>query len=174
MSLTPIDAQAAQALLEQGAVLIDIRPADEYARKRIAAARHVPLQQLEREALAIEAPTVIFHCLSGNRTRFSASTLAACTAGEAYVLEGGLAAWEKAGLPVVRDRSQPLELQRQVQIAAGTLVVLGVLLGIAVSPWFLALAGFVGAGLVFAGISGFCGLARVLMKMPWNRRANAL
>ncbi|HUH87492.1 MAG TPA: rhodanese family protein, partial [Pusillimonas sp.] len=90
-----------------------------------------------------------------------------------YVLEGGLDAWKKAGLPVVVDTSQPLELQRQVQIAAGSMIVLGTVLGATVSPWFYLLAGFVGAGLVFAGVSGFCGLARVLMKMPWNRRTLA-
>ncbi|MFC6841098.1 YgaP family membrane protein [Xanthomonas theicola] len=64
--------------------------------------------------------------------------------------------------------SQPLERQRQVQIAAGTLAVLGTVLGAGVSPWFLLLSGFVGAGLVFAGVTGFCGLAHVLMRMPWN------
>lgn len=74
-------------------------------------------------------------------------------------------------LVVVADASQPLELQRQVQIAAGSLIVLGAVLGVAVSPWFHALSAFVGAGLVFAGASGFCGLARVLMRMPWNRNA---
>lgn len=78
---------------------------------------------------------------------------------------------QKAGLPVVVDASHPLELQRQVQIAAGSLIVLGAVLGTTVSPWFHALSGLVGAGLLFAGVSGFCGLARVLMRMPWNRKA---
>ena len=103
----------------------------------------------------------------------NASALGACTTCDAYVLEGGLDAWKKAGLPVLADASQPLELQRQVQIAAGSLIVLGAVLGATVSPWFHALSGFVGAGLVFAGVSGFCGLARVLMRMPWNRNALA-
>src|SRR5690606_31954649 len=115
----------------------------------------------------------IFHCRSGNRTRLNASALEACTSCDAYVLEGGLDAWKKAGLPVVADSSQPLELQRQVQIAAGAFIVLGAVLGAMISPWFHALSGFMGAGLVFAGVSGFCGLARVLMLMPWNRKALA-
>ncbi|WP_312760251.1 rhodanese family protein, partial [Pulveribacter sp.] len=87
--------------------------------------------------------------------------------------EGGLDGWKRAGLPVLRDTSQPLELQRQVQIAAGSLVALGTALGAGVSPWFLLLPGFVGCGLVFAGVSGFCGMARLLVRMPWNRSAAA-
>lgn len=82
-------------------------------------------------------------------------------------------AWKRAGLPVATSARQPLELQRQVQIAAGSLTLLGIMLGISVSPWFYALPAFVGAGLIFAGVSGFCGLARLLMKAPWNRRAIA-
>src|SRR5690606_8331281 len=116
------------------------------------------------------AQAVIFHCRSGQRTAMSAQALAGCVSCQAYVLEGGLDGWKRAGLPVLRDTSQPLELQRQVQIAAGSLVVLGTALGARGSPWFLLLPGFVGSGLVFAGVSGFCGMARLLKRMPWNRR----
>ena len=90
---------------------------------------------------------------------------------ETYILEGGLDAWKKAGLPVTLDRSQPIDIIRQVQIVAGSLVLSGVVLGALVAPGFYALSGFVGAGLLFAGISGFCGMARLLAVMPWNRRA---
>ncbi len=174
MSLKSISPQAASELMNQGAVLVDIRAADEHARERIAAARHVSMDRLQSGGMPLDdASTVIFHCRSGNRTRVNASALRACVACDAYVLEGGLDAWKKAGLPVVADTSQPLELQRQVQIAAGSLIVLGAVLGATVSPWFHALSGFAGAGLVFAGVSGFCGLARVLMRMPWNRNALA-
>ncbi|NMM79587.1 hypothetical protein B2J86_01340 [Acidovorax sp. SRB_14] len=174
MSLQPLSPQAARQLIVDGAVLIDIRAADENARERIAQARHVPMEQLAGQALATGAArAVIFHCRSGNRTRMNAQALAASTPGDAYALEGGLDAWKQAGLPVVADATQPLELSRQVQIAAGSMVVLGAVLGATVSPWFHALSGFVGVGLVFAGISGFCGLARVLMAMPWNRKALA-
>lgn len=171
MSLTSISPQAAQRMLDEGAVLIDIRTADEHARERIAQARHVPMERLTDIGVALDgASSVIFHCRSGNRTRTNSPTLAACVIGESYVLEGGLDAWKKGGLPVVTDKSQPLELQRQVQIAAGAMVVIGAVLGAVVSPWFHLLSGFVGAGLVFAGVTGFCGLARVLARMPWNRR----
>ncbi len=158
--------------MAQGAVLIDIRPTDEHAREHIEAARHVPMELMSRNTLnASTDRAVIFHCRSGNRTRTNMQVLAACITCDGYVLEGGLDAWKKAGFAVKADPSQPLELQRQVQIAAGTLIVLGAVLGATVSPWFHLLSGFVGAGLMFAGISGFCGLARVLMRMPWNHRA---
>jgi rhodanese-related sulfurtransferase len=87
------------------------------------------------------------------------------------MLEGGLDAWKKAGLPVSLDRSKPIDVMRQVQIVAGSLVLAGVLLGVLIAPGFYALSGFVGAGLLFAGVSGFCGMARLLALMPWNRSA---
>src|SRR5699024_9445287 len=135
-------------------------------------AQHIPMEQVTESAALQNATTVIFHCRSGNRTKMSAQMLSARVTGDAYVLEGGLDAWKKAGLQVVANASQPLELQRQVQIAAGSMVVLGTALGLTASPWFFLLSGFVGAGLVFAGISRFCGLARLLMKMPWNQQAS--
>ena len=91
--------------------------------------------------------------------------------GDAFVLDGGLNAWVKAGLPVVANAKAPLEIMRQVQIAAGSLVLIGVLLGLAVTPAWFGLSAFVGAGLTFAGVTGFCGMARLLMLAPWNRRA---
>ena len=85
------------------------------------------------------------------------------------MLDGGLEAWKRAGLPVIEDRSAPLPLMRQVQIVAGSLVLLGVVLGFLLGPAWFGLAGFVGAGLVFAGVTGFCGMARLLARLPWNR-----
>lgn len=171
MSLKPLSPQTTRQYLDQGVLLVDIRSPDEYAREHIAQAHPIPMEQLAEGAAALQnAKAVIFHCRSGNRTQMSAQGLSACVTGEAYVLEGGLDAWKEAGLPVVVDTSQPLELQRQVQIAAGSMIVLGTVLGATVSSMFFMLPGFVGAGLVFAGVSGFCGLARLLMKMPWNRK----
>jgi rhodanese-related sulfurtransferase len=168
MSLPTIDVAGARRLLDQGAVLVDVREADEHARERVPGARNVPLSRL----VEVDAPAgkaVIFHCRSGARTAANAARLGAAAACDAYVLEGGLDAWKKAGLPVAFDRRQPLEIMRQVQIVAGSLVLLGVVLGIWVSPAFLGLSAFVGAGLAFAGISGWCGMARLLALMPWNR-----
>jgi rhodanese-related sulfurtransferase len=171
-TITPQDAAR---LLHEGATLVDVREPDEHARERIPGARNLPLSRLEEAELAVhQGRPVLFHCRSGARTQGNAARLAAkAGACEAYVVEGGLQAWKQAGLPVAEDRRQPLELMRQVQIAAGGMVVLGVVLGVLVSPWFLALAGFVGAGLVFAGVTGTCGLANLLRLMPWNRAATA-
>jgi len=152
---------------------VDVREPDEHARARIPGARNLPLSRLDEADLAAhQGKPVLFHCRSGARTEGHAGRLSAkAGASEAYIVAGGLDAWRRAGLPVTEDRRQPIELMRQVQIAAGSLVLLGVVLGAAVAPAFYALAGFVGAGLVFAGVTGTCGMASLLRRMPWNRRA---
>lgn len=171
--LKTITPAAAAGLLRDGATLLDVREPDEHAREHIPGARNLPLSRLEKAELAApDGKPVLFHCRSGARTQGNAARLAA-RAGlcQVYVVEGGLEAWKRAGLPVTQDRRQPLELMRQVQIAAGSLVLLGVLLGATVSPWLYGLSALVGAGLVFAGVTGTCGLARVLRLMPRNRAA---
>lgn len=174
MSSKVLTPQAAQELLAKGAVLVDIRGADEYAREHIAGAQHMPMEQLSSTGMAnSDANAVIFHCNSGNRTVMNATVLDNCASCDVFILEGGLDGWRKAGLPVVKDAKQPLELQRQVQIGAGSMILLGVILGTTVAPGWYALSGFVGAGLIMAGVTGFCGLARVLMKMPWNKNSAA-
>jgi cobalamin synthase len=105
------------------------------------------------------------------RTQANAPALAASTDAPVYLLEAGLEGWQNAGLDCTVDRRQPLEIMRQVQIGAGSLVVLGVVLGLAVSPLGFGLSAFVGAGLVLAGATGWCGMARLLAVMPWNRRS---
>ncbi|MGY4567125.1 rhodanese family protein [Bradyrhizobium sp. USDA 3256] len=172
MPLPAIKPAEARRLLDNGGLLVDIREVDEHAREKIPGARNLPLSKLDEIDLAVhQGKPVIFHCKSGARTQANAARLAtklgeAC---EAFIVEGGLDAWHRAGLPVVRDRRQPLELQRQVQIGAGSLAVAGTLLGLLVSPWFFAVPSFVGAGLITAGVTGFCGMARILMRAPWNR-----
>ena len=164
-----IDPVQAKALLDQGgAVLIDVREADEHARERIPTARSIPLSALPF-SLDLAEPRAIFHCRSGARTAAAADRLAASTDAEAYLLAGGIQAWKAAGYPVEIDRRRPIEIMRQVQIAAGGLVLLGVVLGAIFAPGFYALSGFVGAGLLFAGVTGTCGMARLLSFAPWNR-----
>jgi rhodanese-related sulfurtransferase len=172
MSLPKISPINAKRLLDQGAILVDIREADEHAREMVAGARNLPLSTLDEADLAVhEGKPVIFHCRSGARTVSHASRLASKLIGncEAFIIDGGLDAWKKAGLPVATNRNQPIELQRQVQIGAGGFAFLGTVLGLAASPWFLIIPAFVGAGLILAGVTGFCGLARILMRAPWNR-----
>ncbi|HWM80892.1 MAG TPA: rhodanese family protein [Pseudolabrys sp.] len=172
-SLTSITAERAAELVRSGATLVDIRGADEYAREHIAGARHAPMTTVNTK-LADETGIVVFHCRSGARTQANATQLARAAGHcEAYLLEGGLDAWKKAGLPIIRDHKQPIELMRQVQIAAGVMVLLGAALGTFVAPGFYALSAAVGTGLIFAGATGFCGMARLLRHMPWNRQAAA-
>ena len=162
----------ARALVAEGAVLVDIREADEHARERIPGARSSPLST--GLPAAPRGGVVVFHCKSGNRTAVNAAGLRAAADGascEAYLLEGGLEAWKAAGLLIAENRKAPLELMRQVQITAGGLALLGFVLGLAVNPAFHVLSGFIGAGLLFAGASGWCGMAKLLGAMPWNRGA---
>jgi len=165
-TITPHDANKAMA---KGATLVDIRGPDEYAREHIAGALHVPLDRLE-DLPKVEGP-IIFHCKSGMRTQANEAALrAAAGFTPCHILEGGLEGWRSAGLPTRLDRKQPLEIMRQVQLAAGGLVLLGVLLGFLITPALFGLSAFVGAGLMMAGATGWCGMAKLLQAMPWNRR----
>jgi rhodanese-related sulfurtransferase len=174
---TPLSPRDAQRMLESGkAILIDIREANEFSREHIRGARHVPLTGLDQHDFdreRAEGKAAIFQCQSGRRTEMNRDRLIALGFAQSYVIEGGLNAWRAAGLPSHLDRKQPIDIQRQVQIAAGSLVLTGLVLGLAVSPWFALLSAGVGAGLVFAGASGSCLLGQVLSSMPWNRVAAA-
>lgn len=168
MTMKPVSPEEARRLMASGARLVDIRDADEHARERIPGAGNVPVAEIGRLDAADCA--IIYHCRSGARTAANADRLAAAAGGECYVIEGGIDAWRRAGLDVALDRRQPLELIRQVQLAAGGLALLGVVLGFLVAPGFFVLSGIVGAGLMVAGATGWCGMARLLRVMPWNRR----
>ncbi|CAH0294571.1 rhodanese family protein [Roseomonas sp. CECT 9278] len=173
MTLPTISATRAAEMLRAGdALLVDVREADERARSHVPGTAHLPLSRLD-DARRPGPPggAVIFHCATGARTAQHAARLAAHAGdGGAFIVAGGIDALRRAGVAVADNRSAPLPLMRQVQIAAGSLVLAGVLLGTLVAPAFYGLAGFVGAGLVFAGTTGFCGMANILAAMPWNRR----
>ena len=161
-------------LLRQGGApfLLDVRSGIEFEGEHIDAARLIPLDQLDaRLAEVPEGADVVVVCRTGVRATIAAEALG--RAGRrARVLDGGMNAWRKAGLPV-REGRKRLPVDRQVQLIAGSMVLAGVALGVLVSPWFLGLAAFFGAGLTFAGATGTCGLALVLMKLPWNRPSAA-
>ncbi len=173
--LASLSARDVAARLGSGSArLFDIREVDEFAREHIAGAESMPLSGSTGQAVTLSSgQSAIFMCRSGNRTQINCDRLAAQVTDQAYVLEGGLEAWKAAGLPTLLDRGQPLELMRQVQIAAGGLILLGAILGTWIHPAFWGLSAFVGAGLMFAGLTGFCGMARLLAMAPWNRRSNA-
>ena len=148
--------------------LLDVRTALEFESEHIEDARPLPLDELEARVEEVpEQQDVVVVCRTGVRATIAAEALA--RAGRrARVLDGGMQAWRRAGLPV-REGRKRLPVDRQVQLIAGTMVLTGVALGTLVSPWFLALSAFFGAGLTFAGATGTCGLALLLMKLPWNR-----
>ena len=167
-------AQVQSRLASGRAVLVDIREPDEFTRSHIAGARSLPLSAWAGTHLSLDPGTqVIFTCRSGARTGAACAQLAARVEGNACVLDGGIAAWSAAGLPLEVIRSAPIEMNRQVQITAGLLILTGVLLGAFVTPLWYGLAGFVGVGLTFAGLSGTCAMARLLMLAPWNRSSGA-
>lgn len=170
-AMQTIKPEQAAELVRKGAILVDVREGDERAREHIPGSRHRAISRLGgKDAVGTQGEILIFHCRSGMRTQANAERLAGAAPCQAYILEGGLEGWKKAGLPVQLDRKQPIEIMRQVQIAAGALVLAGIVLGFAVHPGFFFLAGTVGAGLMTAGLTGFCGMAKLLALMPWNRR----
>jgi rhodanese-related sulfurtransferase len=155
------------------ALLVDVRPPEMFAAERIPRATSVPLPALARPTLPDPgARKLVFQCEVGVASeKAGKKMLEAGWPGEVYHLPGGIRAWKGAGLPVDRaPGATGMSIQRQVQIAAGSLVVLGVVLGLTVTPWFFALAAFVGAGLVFAGATGACGMAALVARLPHNRR----
>jgi len=161
-----------RAGLDRGEItLIDVREPAEHAGERIPGSRLLPLSKFDPEkALALaEGRPLVLHCRGGNRSGQACRKMLNAGAESATHLAGGIEAWTKAGYPVERDAKASISIMRQVQITAGSLVLIGSLLGYLVSPWFFALSGFMGAGLMVAGITDTCGLAMLLAKMPWNR-----
>lgn len=170
-----VDPSTLREWLKDGtATVIDVREPDEFAREHIAGATLVPLSSIDVTSLpGGHGATLVLHCRSGRRSDEAAARLAAAGRTDILQLSGGIEAWKAAGLPVEENRHIPISIMRQVQIVAGSMVVLSTVLALTVSPWLALLAGFVGAGLTFAGVSGTCGLAAVLGVMPWNRALRA-
>ncbi|WPE21047.1 rhodanese-like domain-containing protein [Shinella zoogloeoides] len=172
-SVSPKD--AALWLASGEAVLVDVREPDEFRAEHIACAASIPLSSLGHTLAGAQIPAdrkMIFQCLKGARGEAACRTAEAAGAGHAvYNLEGGIAAWKEAGLPVVGGaRSAAIPLFRQVQIAVGILIAALVALGFSGLTAAFALAGVIGIMLVFAGTTGWCGMAMLLARMPWNRQ----
>lgn len=157
--------------------LIDVRTPVEYREAHVDFARLVPLDSLDPKAVmearsgAKDDPLYTI-CRSGGRGRQAAERFIAAGYRNVVNVEGGTLACEAAGLPLVRGK-KAISLERQVRIAAGSLVVLATALGAFVHPAFLGLSAFVGSGLVFAGITDTCGMGMLLARMPWNRTGEA-
>jgi glyoxylase-like metal-dependent hydrolase (beta-lactamase superfamily II)/rhodanese-related sulfurtransferase len=148
-------------------LVVDVRLPAEYRSVHLEKSILLPLDEIarRRKELPRERELVLV-CRTGARARLAASAL---TGFRTRVLEGGIVAWQEAGHPVVEGKAH-MSLERQVRIAAGTLACTGGALAVSVSPWFGLLPTFVGAGLVYAGITDRCGMAVLLAKLPYNRR----
>lgn len=174
MALKTIDAATLKQWLDAGeAVLVDVREPAEYAAESIAGAALMPLASVNKAALpSCAGKKLVIHCRKGARGGSACEKLLAEDPNlEIFNLEGGISAWTAAGYPVQCSGKFFLPLDRQVQLTIGLCVLTGSLLAYFVSPAFFLLTGFFGAGLTFAGLTGFCGLAIVMARMPWNQKA---
>lgn len=156
----------------QSVHVIDVRTPLEFREVHATCARNIPLDKLDPATIALtrngsnEALYVI--CKSGARGKQACEKLVAAGQSNVVNVDGGTTAWEQAGLPVVRGQ-KAMSLERQVRIAAGSIVFIGVVLSFVVHPYFVWLSGFVGAGLVFAGVTDTCAMGMLIAKMPWNQ-----
>jgi rhodanese-related sulfurtransferase len=160
----------------QAAELLDVRTPGEYAAGHVPGVKLIPLDELDPTAFCLERgaadkPLFIL-CQSGGRARKAIEKLERAGVQGCVLVEGGTQAWLDAGLPVNRGESKVLPLMRQVQITIGIVSATGAALALAVNPWFAVLPLITGCGLLFAGITGYCGLAMMLAKMPWNKSSN--
>lgn len=153
--------------------LLDVRTPVEFREVHVKDARNVPLDRLDPAAIQsqrngnAEQPLYVI-CRSGSRGKQACEKLVAAGLVNVVNVEGGTVACEAAGLPVVRGK-KAMSLERQVRIAAGAMVLVGTALGFFVNEYWLGLPAFVGAGLIFAGITDTCGMGLILARMPWNQ-----
>lgn len=160
-----------KALLDQrDTILLDVREPAEFRAESILGALNVPLSSLTSDSLrSFEGKTVVVHCQSGNRSKQASQKIGGAGL-NVKDLEGGITGWKKAGLPTeTAGATCPMPLMRQVQLTIGIFVLAGTALSYFVSPVFLIIPLIMGAGLTNAGLTGWCGLAKLMAVMPWNR-----
>jgi glyoxylase-like metal-dependent hydrolase (beta-lactamase superfamily II)/rhodanese-related sulfurtransferase len=148
-------------------LVVDVRMPAEYRSVHLDPSVSLPLDEIGRRRAELPRDReLVLVCRTGARARLAAAEL---TELRTRVLEGGLAAWQEAGHPVVEGKAH-MSLERQVRIMAGAMACAGGVLAVALNPWFGVLPAFVGAGLVYAGVTDRCGMAMLLAKLPYNRR----
>lgn len=171
MTVKHIDANTAKQWLDNNeAILIDVREPAEHAWQKITGAQLHPLGSICYSNIPQTDKKILIHCQKGMRGSNACQKLIAENdALEVYNIEGGIEAWQQAGLPVESSGKKVLPLDRQVQLTIGLSVLTFGLLGYFVNPAFALGAAFFGAGLANAGLTGWCGLAKLMAKMPWNQ-----
>jgi rhodanese-related sulfurtransferase len=153
-------------------LLIDVREPAEHAGEKISGSILFPLSKFDPAQIPSDSDKkLVLYCRSGNRSTQAAQKLIAAGFTDVTHLSCGLGEWKEQGLPTEVNKNAPISMMRQVQIVAGSLVFTGTVLGAFVSPAFLFLSGFVGAGLMFAGITDTCAMAMLLAKLPYNQKS---
>ena len=167
-----VEATTLKVWMERGeAILIDVREPPEFATEHIPGARLLPLSTFDPTRVPQEAgKKVVLHCVMGMRSAQAGQKLLDAGYTTVYNFRGGVQAWKEAGYTTAQSQRTSLSLPRQVQIVSGSLILLGIVLGGVVSPWFLLLSGIVGADVVYAGVRDTCGMAMLLAQLPSNRR----
>lgn len=178
MGISTIKPQELAGLRKDGKPidLLDVRTPVEFREVHVEFARNVPLERLDAKAVmenrdGSTADPLYIICRSGGRGKQACEKFLQAGFSNVTNIEGGTLACIEAGLPVVRGQ-KAISLERQVRIVAGLLVLLGAILGAFVHPGFIGLSAFIGAGLVFAGITDTCGMGMMLARMPWNSCSN--
>lgn len=174
MPTKTVDATTLKKWMDNGeAAVVDVREPAEYAAEKIAGAQCVPVGNISKKDLPeIRGKKLVIHCRSGKRGGTACEKLLAEDPNlEIYNLEGGISAWSQAGYEVKSSGKFFLPLDRQVQLTIGLCIIIGSLLAYFVNPFFFLLTGFFGVGLTFAGLTGTCGLAMAMAKMPWNQKS---
>jgi rhodanese-related sulfurtransferase len=178
MTVATINPRQLAELCKSGKIdLIDVRTPVEFRELHVELARNVPLDQLDPAALvrardADQHKPLYIICRSGSRGRQACEMFLAAGFADVVNIEGGTLACVEAGLPIVRGK-KAISLERQVRIAAGSMVLLGVMLGSLVHPALYGLSALIGVGLVFAGLTDTCGMGMILARMPWNQLQDA-
>lgn len=173
-TIRTIDPVEVQRLLDAGYEidLVDVRTPAEFREVHAVNAKNIPLDEIDAEHIVQHRKgnlePLYFICRSDSRGKKACEAFHAIGYTNVVNVAGGTVAWDDLGLPVVRGK-RTISLERQVQVSAGSLVVVGVALGWAMHPGFHGLAAFVGAGLAFAGMTDTCAMAVILAKMPWNQ-----
>ncbi|MBV6626927.1 MAG: rhodanese-like domain-containing protein [Rivularia sp. (in: Bacteria)] len=163
-------AKLKQWMEEDKALLIDVREKNEFATEHIPGAKLMPLSHFHPERISNEARRkVVLQCQSGNCSAKVTDKMFLAGLRDITYLKGGLAAWKSAGYPTELNTEEATNIFRQAQIFAGCLVILGIILGAFISPWFLIISGLVGAQLVFAGITDTIALTLLLAKLSYNQ-----